>query len=331
MARKSQSKKPARRRAPPARGKQAPAVTAPANVPRAHGRFDYSPLIDRPNLTWPNGARVALWVIPNIEHFLFDRTAARISGGPVAPSPDVMNYSWRDYGVRVGIWRMMEVMERHGVRGTVALNSDVCSEYPRIIEEGKKLGWEWMGHGITNSIRIGDQSEAEQRELVRDSVTIIGKSVGKKPRGWLSPGLTETVNTLDYLAENGIEYVGNWVNDEQPYPMKVKTGSMISMPYSAETERHSGAAQPAPQPGAVRTDDLRSVRRAVRGRGKDRPGDVDLPASVPDRAPAPEQVFRQGAGAHHLAAGGVARDRQRDRRLVQEELFEGVGSGDSAT
>jgi allantoinase len=145
-----------------------------------------------------------------------------------------MNYSWRDYGVRVGIWRMMEVMQRHGVRGTVALNSDVCSEYPRIIEEGKRLGWEWMGHGITNSIRIGDQSEAEQRELVKESVTVITKSVGKKPRGWLSPGLTETVNTLDYLAENGIEYVGNWVNDEQPYPMKVKTGSMISMPYSSE-------------------------------------------------------------------------------------------------
>jgi allantoinase len=234
MARKARSKKPARRPAAPARQARPPAVAATAKVPRAHGRFDYSPIVDRPPLRWPNGARVALWVIPNIEHFLFDRTAARISGGPVAPSPDVVNYSWRDYGVRVGIWRMMEVMERHGVRGTVALNSDVCSEYPRIIEEGKKLGWEWMGHGITNSIRIGDQSEAEQRELVQESVTIIGKSVGKKPRGWLSPGLTETVNTLDYLAENGIEYVGNWVNDEQPYPMKVKTGSMISMPYSAE-------------------------------------------------------------------------------------------------
>jgi allantoinase len=203
-------------------------------VPRAHGRYDYSPIIDRPVLRWPNGARVALWVIPNIEHFLFDRPAARLSGGPVAPTPDVMNYSWRDYGVRVGIWRMMEIMQRHGVRGTVALNSDVCVEYPRIIEEGNKLGWEWMGHGITNSIRIGEQSPAEERVLIKDSLSVIGKSVGKKPRGWLSPGLTETVHTLDFLAENGIDYVGNWVNDEQPYPMKVKSGSMISMPYSAE-------------------------------------------------------------------------------------------------
>ena len=203
-------------------------------VPQAHGRFDYSPIVDRPPLRWPNGARVALWVIPNIEHFLFDRTAARISGGPVPPNPDVMNYSWRDYGVRVGIWRLMEIMQRFGVRGTVALNSDVCREYPRIIEEGKKLGWEWMGHGITNSIRIGEQSESEERVLIRECVSTIARSVGQAPRGWLSPGLGETVRTLDILAENGIEYTGNWVNDDQPYPMRVKKGSMVAMPYSSE-------------------------------------------------------------------------------------------------
>jgi allantoinase len=209
-------------------------ATGAPPVPAAHGRFDYSPIIDRPPLRWPNGARVALWVIPNIEHFLFDRPAVRISGGPVAPNPDVMNYSWRDYGVRVGIWRMMETMERFGVRGTVALNSDVCREYPRIIEEGNRLGWEWMGHGVTNSIRIGEQTEAEERALIRESISTIARSVGAPPRGWLSPGLSESVRTLDILAEHGIEYVGNWVNDEQPYPMRVKKGSMISMPYSSE-------------------------------------------------------------------------------------------------
>jgi peptidoglycan/xylan/chitin deacetylase (PgdA/CDA1 family) len=206
----------------------------PPPVPMAHGRYDYSPIVDRPPLRWPKGARVAVWVIPNIEHFLFDRPATRISGGPVAPNPDVMNYSWRDYGVRVGIWRMMEVMEKYGVRGTVALNSDVCREYPRIIEAGQKLGWEWMGHGITNSIRIGTQSVAEERALIKECIAVIGRSVGKAPRGWLSPGLGESAVTLDLLAENGIEYVGNWVNDEQPYPMKVRKGSMVSMPYSSE-------------------------------------------------------------------------------------------------
>lgn len=205
----------------------------PAGVPLEHGRFEYSAIVDRPRLAWPNDARVAVWTVPNIEHFYFDRPATRLEHG-LALSPDVLNYSWRDYGVRVGIWRMMEVMEKYGVKGTVALNSDVCKHYPRIIEEGKKLGWEWMGHGITNSTLINSQSEAEERALIKEVVGTIAKSVGKAPRGWLSPALSETVRTLDLLAENGIDYVGNWVNDDQPYPMRVKKGSMIAMPYSAE-------------------------------------------------------------------------------------------------
>jgi peptidoglycan/xylan/chitin deacetylase (PgdA/CDA1 family) len=216
------------RRKPTSKGR-----TAPSRVPAAHGRYDYSPIIDRPVLRWPNGARVAVWVIPNIEHFLFNLPSTSLASiGPL--NPDIRNYSWRDYGVRVGIWRMMDVMERFGVKGTVALNADVCREYPRIIEEGKKLGWEWMGHGITNSIIINAQREAEERALIKEVVTTIADSVGKPPRGWLGPALSETVNTLDILAENGVEYVGDWVNDDQPYPMKVKKGRMFSMPYSQE-------------------------------------------------------------------------------------------------
>jgi allantoinase len=203
-------------------------------VPQAHDRFAYSAIVDRKPLRWPNGARVALWVIPNIEHFLFDRPATRMSQSTASLVPDVLNYSWRDYGPRVGIWRMMEIMERFGVKGTVALNSDVCKHYPRIIEEGNKLGWEWMGHGTNNSVLLNAQNEDEERALIREVVETIGKGTGKRPRGWLSPALSETMNTLDILADNGIEYVGNWVNDEQPYPMKVKKGSMISIPYSIE-------------------------------------------------------------------------------------------------
>ncbi|MPZ57142.1 MAG: polysaccharide deacetylase family protein [Rhizobiales bacterium] len=201
-------------------------------VPREHGRFPYSAIVDRPPLRWPNGARVAVWVIPNIEHFYFDRPATSVERN--TRIPDVLNYSWRDYGVRVGIWRMMDVMEKHGIKGTVALNSDVCHHYPRIIEAGKQLGWEWMGHGQTNSVLISEQPEAEERALIEDVVKAIAASVGKAPRGWLGPALSETIRTLDILAENGIEYVGDWVNDDQPYPMRVKTGSMHSMPYSTE-------------------------------------------------------------------------------------------------
>jgi peptidoglycan/xylan/chitin deacetylase (PgdA/CDA1 family) len=202
--------------------------------PKEHDRFSYSPIVDRAPLRWPNGARVAVWVIPNIEHFLFDRPSTSITHATVGLVPDVLNYSWRDYGVRVGIWRMMEVMEKHGFRGTVALNSEVCQRYPRIIEAGGELDWEWMGHGATNSELIGGQSEDDERALIQRVVTAIAEGTGKRPRGWLSPALSESHRTLDLLAENGIEYVGNWVNDEQPYPMRVNTGSMISLPYSAE-------------------------------------------------------------------------------------------------
>jgi allantoinase len=205
-----------------------------SQAPQEHGRFPYSAIVDREPLRWPNGARVAVWVIPNIEHFLFDRPSTPITLATANLVPDVLNYSWRDYGLRVGIWRLMEIMERYGVKGTVALNSDVCAHYPRVIEGGNQLGWEWMGHGTSNSILLGRQTEEEERALVRVVVETIHKSTGKPPRGWLSPALTESHRTLDLLAECGIEYVCNWVNDEQPYPMRVKTGSMISIPYSVE-------------------------------------------------------------------------------------------------
>ena len=205
-----------------------------SQAPQEHERFPYSAIVDREPLRWPNGARVAVWVIPNIEHFLFDRPSTPITLATANLVPDVLNYSWRDYGLRVGIWRLMEIMERYGVKGTVALNSDVCAHYPRVIEGGNQLGWEWMGHGTSNSILLGRQTEEEERALVRVVVETIHKSTGKPPRGWLSPALTESHRTLDLLAECGIEYVCNWVNDEQPYPMRVKTGSMISIPYSVE-------------------------------------------------------------------------------------------------
>ena len=199
-----------------------------------HGRFDYSPIVDREPLRFPNGARVAVWVIPNIEHFHWDKPSTSVTAVTAHLKPDVLNYSWRDFGVRVGIWRMMEVMERHGVRGTVALNSEVCEQYPRIIEAGNELGWEWMGHGSTNSVLFNDQPEDEEHGLIRDIVSTIADGTGTAPKGWLGPALSESFNTPDILAENGIEYVCDWVNDEQPYSMNVRTGSLISMPYSIE-------------------------------------------------------------------------------------------------
>jgi peptidoglycan/xylan/chitin deacetylase (PgdA/CDA1 family) len=199
-----------------------------------HTRFSYSPIVNRKKLRFPNGARVAVWVIPNIEHFDFDKPSTSITPVTAGLKPDVLNYAWRDFGVRVGIWRMMEMMERNGFKGTVALNADVCRNYPQIIKAGNELGWEWMGHGRNNSELITGMPENQERALIKSIVDTIRKGTGKAPRGWLGPALTETDNTPDILADNGIQYLCDWCNDEQPYPMKVKKGKLISVPYSIE-------------------------------------------------------------------------------------------------
>ena len=167
-----------------------------------HNRFDYSPIIKRKPLKWPKGARVAVWIIPNIEHYEFEIPSTSLY--PSNLVPDVLDYAWRDYGVRVGIWRLMDVLDKYGMRGTVALNSAVCDHYPIIIEEGKKRNWEFMGHAITNSKLLTGLSEEEEKKVIRETVQTITKAVGKAPEGWLGPALAETFNTPDFLAEEGI-------------------------------------------------------------------------------------------------------------------------------
>ena len=189
-------------------------------------RYAFWPLPERPPLHWPDSARVAVWVIPNIEHFRLDSRFA-----PDTIVPDTSNYAQRDYGNRAGIWRLAEVLDKHGVRATVALNSDVCRFEPQVIKAGVERGWEWMGHGITNSQRLSGLDPEAERSLIQEVVDTIAESTGSRPRGWLSPGLTETLNTPDLLAESGISYVADWVADEQPFPMRVKDGRLISVPY----------------------------------------------------------------------------------------------------
>ncbi|MDB5764410.1 MAG: polysaccharide deacetylase family protein [Herminiimonas sp.] len=200
--------------------------------PNAYGPFPYSPIIERPRLEWPDGARVALWVIPNIEFFPFDE---QIPGVPNSKAPDVPNWAVRDYGNRIGVFRMMEVLDRYGIRGTVALNSDVCGQHPRIIEEGVKRGWEWMGHNETNSVRLNAVAPEEEKRIIHNVFTTIERASGKRPTGWLGSGMQETWHTLDLLAGQGCEYVCDWVNDDQPYLISLESGrSIVSLPYSSE-------------------------------------------------------------------------------------------------
>lgn len=195
-----------------------------------HGRFAYSAIIDRPPLKWPNGAHLALWVIPNLEHFRFDQTY----GGTASTAPDLIGYAPRDYGNRVGVWRIMEALDKHGIRATAALNGEVCEFEPRIIEEGNKRRWEWMGHCLTNSRRLSGTDEATERQIISDTVRVLRSGTGKAPRGWLGAGLAETTRTPDLLREHGIDYVGDWVNDDQPYRMTTAHGGLYSIPYSVE-------------------------------------------------------------------------------------------------
>lgn len=183
--------------------------------------FAYRAIVDAPRVTWPGDARIAVWVIPNIEHFHMDL---------FPNAPDVRNYSRRDYGNRVGIWRLMDVLARHHIRGTVALNAEVIAHYPRIIEAAIGLGWEFMGHGLTNSTVLTGMDAATERNTIfatRDAI----EATGQKMRGWLGPGLTETWRTLDLLAEAGASYVADWVNDDLPYRMR---NGLHAIPYSIE-------------------------------------------------------------------------------------------------
>jgi peptidoglycan/xylan/chitin deacetylase (PgdA/CDA1 family) len=203
--------------------------------PSAYGPFPYSPIIRRPKLTWPNGAQLALWVIPNIEFFSLAEKVPAGAGGSGAPVPDVPAWSARDYGNRVGVFRLMQVLDRYGVRGTVALNSDLCGHHPEIIEEGNKRRWEWMGHNESNTRRLNEAGAGEEAGIIKRALATIEKATGTRPKGWLGSGLQETWNTVDLLAAEGCDYVSDWTNDDQPYMMTLEGGKrLVAMPYSHE-------------------------------------------------------------------------------------------------
>ena len=198
--------------------------------PRRYGPFAYTPINRRPKISWPDGNHVALWVIPNIETFPLNEP---VPGG-TGVAPDVINWAPRDYGARVGVFRLMETMAKHGVRGTVALNSEVCDDYPAIIEDAMALGWEFMGHNQSNSRYLHTMDDKPGRELVAATLDQIEAATGTRPAGWLSSGLQENWTTLDALIDGGVRYVADWINDDQPYVMDVGGRQICSIPYSGE-------------------------------------------------------------------------------------------------
>jgi peptidoglycan/xylan/chitin deacetylase (PgdA/CDA1 family) len=197
-------------------------------------RAEYSAIIDRKPVKLPGDARLGVWFIVNVEKWDINATMARsVLPAPqgVTVTPDIPNYSWFDYGLRIGFWRLKKVLDKHQVRATMSLNAPVCTTYPNIVEGGLSSGWEILAHGYEQrAINL----EKDEREVIRKTIKTIRDFTGKRPRGWMGPGLHETFDTPDILAEEGFEYVADWVNDDQPYPLKVKTGSLIAVPYTVE-------------------------------------------------------------------------------------------------
>ena len=197
-------------------------------------RIPYSAIVDRPPLKLPEGGRLAVWTIVNVEEWSIERAMPRTVlppplGQPLLP--DLPNWAWHEYGMRVGIWRIIEALEKHRITPTLAINGSVCRSYPRIAEAARDAGWEFMGHGF---LQRPMHHVEDQRQAIRDTIGAIRECTGKPPRGWESPGLTETPDTVDLLAEAGIEYVADWVLDDQPCRIETAHGPVVSVPYTLE-------------------------------------------------------------------------------------------------
>jgi peptidoglycan/xylan/chitin deacetylase (PgdA/CDA1 family) len=198
------------------------------------GYYDYLPAIDRPKLTWPNGARLALWVVPNIEFYeLLPPVGSKRKPWPRV-QPDILAYSHCDYGNRVGVWRLMDVLDRFGVRASVSLSVALCEHHPEVIEACLTRKWELFSHGVYNTRYTYDMDEAQERAMIRDCIDTVARHTGHRVVGWLGPWLANTEHTMDLLAEAGVQYTCDLFHDDQPLPVRVRAGRLISVPYSIE-------------------------------------------------------------------------------------------------
>src|SRR2546421_13111762 len=200
---------------------------------KSHGRYAYSAITRRPDYSWPGGRRLAVYVGFNVEHFEFG-TGHGACLGPKCPEPDVLNYSWRDYGNRVGVWRCLEVFDALKLPVGALINTALYDYCPEVIEAFVKRGDELIGHGHTNSERQGDMKPDEERALLIGCRERIKKESGTAPLGWLSPWISERLATPDLLAETGYKYTLNWAHDDQPIKFKTKNGGPRANPHPPE-------------------------------------------------------------------------------------------------
>ncbi len=198
-------------------------------------RLPFSAITDRKPLVLPDGAKLVLWPILALEVWDIVRAMARMVIPPpqgIPMIPDHPNWSWHEYGMRVGFWRIKSMLEDLGVRPTVTLNARTIEEYPRTAEAVLEAGWEFNAHSYE---QMPMHKLKDERAVIDKSLKIIGDFCGKRPRGWFGPGLTQTYQTIDHLADAGVEYIGDWVLDDQPVRLKTTGGKpMVALPYNYE-------------------------------------------------------------------------------------------------
>ena len=197
-------------------------------------RCAYSAIVDRPPLALPGGARLVMWTIVNYEVWDIARPMARqVLPAPTGQVllPDVPNWSWHEYGMRVGAWRFFDLFARLGIRPTLAANARVCEDYPRVAAAAREAQWEFMGHGYD---QMPIHKHDDQAGMIARSLDIIERFTGRRPLGWLGPGLTQTLDTPELLAAAGIRYIADWVYDDEPTTINTANGPLVTLPYSVE-------------------------------------------------------------------------------------------------
>jgi peptidoglycan/xylan/chitin deacetylase (PgdA/CDA1 family) len=199
----------------------------------SHGLFSYQAIHDRPDYHWPGGARLAVYIGFNLEHFAFgEGLGANL--GPASPQPDVLNYAWREYGNRVGAWRCLELFDALKLPTGALANTALYDHCPELVAAFVARGDELIGHGHTNAERQATMDEAQERALLADCRARMAHESGSAPSGWLSPWISESLATPHLLAETGYRYTLNWCHDDQPVRQTTRHGSLWAIPYPQE-------------------------------------------------------------------------------------------------
>jgi allantoinase len=197
-------------------------------------RLRYSAIVDRPPLMLPDKARVVVWPVVNVEVWDIGRPMPRQVLPPptgVTQLPDIPNWGWHEYGMRVGFWRIKAVLDELAIVPSLSVNARVCLDYPRVAKAARDSDWEFMGHSYDQRpVHL----EPDQAGMIARSVKVLRDFTGKPPVGWMGPGLTETLDTPELLAAAGIQYIADWVIDDEPCTIKTRSGTLVTLPYSLE-------------------------------------------------------------------------------------------------